>query len=120
MEKIKQLLPLVKDRLITLKDFDDSTSYFFQKPEINQNLFETIKLNTKSILDHAIGILADNWNGKVLEDKARVYCKENNIKVGEYFMVLRLAVTGRTATPPLWEVMEFLGKDETLERLENA
>ncbi|MEK9171324.1 MAG: hypothetical protein AAB823_01295, partial [Patescibacteria group bacterium] len=38
----------------------------------------------------------------------------------ELFMTIRVALSGRTATPPLFEMMEILGKNETLKRLTNA
>lgn len=108
-EEINKVLPLVRDRLVTLKDFDELTDFFWQKPKKTKA--------DKKILSHAVSILEKDWDGKILEEKARQYCAENNVKVGDYFMQLRLAVTGKTATPPLWDVMEILGKEETLSRL---
>lgn len=108
----EKLIPLVRDRLVTLKDFDSLTDYFYNRPALE-------KQNPK-IVDHALAILKIDFDGKILEEKARTFCTENNIKVGDYFMALRVAVTGRTATPPLWEVMQILGKEETLERLHHA
>jgi glutamyl-tRNA synthetase len=42
------------------------------------------------------------------------------VKTGELFGLLRVAVTGKTATPPLFETMEILGREHTLERLRSA
>lgn len=106
----EKLIPLVRDRLITLKDFDNLTDYFYQRPQIAQQL-------DKKILDTARMTLEEKFDGKYLEEHARAFCAENNIKVGDYFMALRLAITGRPATPPLWDVMVVLGKEETLARL---
>ena len=111
-EEIKKVVHLVRDRLVTLKDFDSLVDYFFVKPK-------TEKTN-KEVLAHAISVLEENFDRKHLEEQARKFCSENNIKVGDYFMVLRQAVTGKTATPPLWEIMLILGKDETLSRLRSA
>ncbi len=108
-EEIKKVLPLVRDRLVTLKDFDQLTNFFFEQPEA--------KPGDKAILTFAIATLEKDWDGKILEEKARAWCQENKIKVGDYFMTLRVAVTGKTATPPLWDIMEILGKEETLTRL---
>ena len=105
----KKLIPLIRDRLVTLKDFDSLTNYFFVRPKVTPQ--------NKLIIDHAIKILEISFDGKILEAKARVFCAENNIKVGDYFMALRFTITGLFATPPLWEVMQVLGKEESLERL---
>jgi len=111
-EKILELLPLVRDRMVTLKDFDKLTEYFFEKP--------TTGGQNPQILSHAQGVLEKNFDGVVLETEARKWCAENNVKVGDYFMALRLAVTGLSATPPLWDVMKILGHDETLARLKKT
>lgn len=116
-EKVMQLLPLVKDRMITLKDFDQLTGYFFETPTIDTELFNTIQTDSTKVLKFTLDILEKNWDGKVLEEKARKFCAENNVKVGDFFMILRIALTGRTATPPLWEVVEVLGKEEVMSRL---
>lgn len=109
ISQITDLLPLIKERLVTLKDFDTLTSYFFARPKSAPQ--------DSKILVQAASALKEKWDGKYLEEKARAYCAENNLKVGDYFMALRVAVTGQTATPPLWNIMEKLGKDETLSRL---
>ena len=111
-EMILKLAPLVRDRLTTLADFDKLIDYFFVRPEAQET--------DRRAVGHATETLEADWDGKVLEEKARRFCTENNIKVGDYFMALRLAVTGKTATPPLWEVMRVLGKEETLARLRAA
>lgn len=116
---IVKVLPLIKDRLVTLKDFDLLTSYFFDTPKIIPEMFKKYS-NTKNVLEHVILTLDKSWDGKVLEEKARAFCSENNVKVGDYFMILRIAVTGSPSTPPIWEVMEVLGKTETFERLQAA
>ena len=42
------------------------------------------------------------------------------IKVGSFFGPFRVAITGKTVSPPLFESMEVLGRDEVLPRLDNA
>ncbi len=115
---IAKVLPLVKDRLVTLKDFDSLTDFFFTEPTLDLGLFK--KDSAKSVITHALSVLEKDWDGKVLEEAARKFCEEKNIKVGDYFMNLRVGLTGRTATPPLWEVMEVIGKETTLQRLAAA
>jgi glutamyl-tRNA synthetase len=45
--------------------------------------------------------------------------KKLNIKAGDFFMILRIAITGKTISPPLNESMEILGKEECLRRIKN-
>ncbi len=118
-QEIDTVLPLVRERLVTLKDFDELTEYFFTTPKIDQSLFEEHP-DSKRVLDNAIETLEKDFDGKILEENARAFCQTEDIKVGEYFMILRLATTGRSQTPPLWEVMQIIGKDETLKRLKSC
>src|SRR6202008_1900844 len=55
-----------------------------------------------------------------LEGPLRSLAEERGWKVGDLFMAIRVAVTGRTATPPLFDTLVALGRERTLERLDNA
>lgn len=112
-QEISNVLPLVKERMVTLKDFDALTEYFFIPPKV-----DVPYPDTKRVLENAIGTLEKDFDGTILEENARAFCQTNSVKVGDYFMILRLAVIGKAQTPPLWDVMTILGKNETLERLE--
>jgi len=116
-QEIEKVLPLIKDRLVTLVDFNELTNYFFEKPKIDPEALTKIAFDPKKVVGHALETLQINWDGKVLEEQARAWCTDNNVKVGDYFMSLRVAITGRAQTPPLWEVMEIIGKDEAIKRL---
>ena len=50
----------------------------------------------------------------------RPLAEELGLKAGDLFMLIRVAVTGQTATPPLFETMEVLGRDRCLARLRDA
>lgn len=115
---IAKVLPLVKERMVTLKDFDELTNYFFEKPGENPELLPP-GVMAEEILEHSVQVLTLDWDGKILEENARKFCAERGVKVGDYFLALRVAVTGVTKTPPFWDVIEILGKEETLERIKN-
>ena len=55
-----------------------------------------------------------------LEPPLRALAEERGWKVGDLFMAIRVAITGRTATPPLFDTMVALGRDRVLERLDRA
>jgi glutamyl-tRNA synthetase len=60
------------------------------------------------------------WNGENIEAAVRGFCDENEWAPKELFMPVRVALTGRTATPPLFETMEVLGKARCRSRLRRA
>ncbi|HUO90237.1 MAG TPA: glutamate--tRNA ligase [Rhizomicrobium sp.] len=60
---------------------------------------------------------ATDWSGSALEQAARTYAESNGVKLGQVAQPLRAAITGQTSSPPLFEMMAVLGRDESLTRL---
>ncbi|MBI5358225.1 glutamate--tRNA ligase [Candidatus Amesbacteria bacterium] len=104
-DKLRQILPLIKDRLAVLSDFDQLTSFFFKSPEI------TARLN-KNHLTFAI----DNYD-KMIKGELIEEIKTKGWKVGDFFMTIRIAICGTRSTPPITETMLVLGRDESIKRL---
>ncbi len=66
------------------------------------------------------GLGPGRFDGDHLEPPLRILCEAREWKVGDLFMAIRVAVTGRKATPPLFDVMSAIGYDTTLARLGEA
>ncbi len=62
----------------------------------------------------------DGFTAEGLEAPLRALCEEHGWKVGDLFMAIRVAITGRKATPPLFDVMVAIGYATTLDRLKAA
>ncbi len=107
-EKLVKIIPLIKDRIKKLSDFESFAGFFFKEKEVDKNLFGK---NYKEHLEKAIEAIK---NGIQLDQVP----KDNNFKVGDFFMDLRIAVTGSKFTPPINESIEVLRKEEALKRLE--
>jgi glutamyl-tRNA synthetase len=54
------------------------------------------------------------------ENAFKAYCEESGVKSGELLQPLRLAVSGKGAGAPIWEMMALIGRDFITARLENA
>ncbi len=152
-QQILPVLPLVKERINLLAEFDDLVRFFFE--EVDQVLKSDLKRKavaagtldtnptdqeasdhwktlllgkpkdaelTRRMLEKAHDVLSvtETWNHDILEGLMRGVLESEQWKIGDFFMVLRVAVTGRSATPPLFETMETLGKKVCLERLAMA
>jgi glutamyl-tRNA synthetase len=125
-EMVPAILPLIKERLVTLKDFEELTDFFYRDiavdqvlltkkstlGEVKEQLVETIKA-VKTIEE-------EDWTHENIEEKGRTIATTKDWKPGQYFMMLRVATTGKSVTPPLFETMQVLGKEKTLVRLESA
>ena len=60
------------------------------------------------------------WSTQVMENAMRLLCAELNLKPAVFFGLLRVAITGRTISPPLFQTMEVLGREKCFTRLEAA
>lgn len=124
-DKIKQAIPLVKERIKKLSEFKDYASLFFEDFDLDRRLLVQkgkTEIETHSILNKVLTLLGKqtDWEAESLESTFRKFCEEEKWKSADLFMTLRVALTGRTATPPLFETMEVLGQTKSLERLTKA
>jgi glutamyl-tRNA synthetase len=60
---------------------------------------------------------AADWSAPALEAAARGFAEEAGLKLGQVAQPLRAALTGRTSSPPLFEMLALLGRQESLNRL---
>lgn len=112
---IQKVLPLVHERIKTLSEFDQYCHFFIQSP----NSFEIDMDKYKKLLTHTAQELekVNTWNGDRIGDVMQSVAQKLAIKNSEYFMVIRIAITGKMITPPLNQSMEILGKEDCIKRL---
>ncbi|RME07222.1 MAG: glutamate--tRNA ligase [Deltaproteobacteria bacterium] len=123
---LAQILPLVHERIETLAEFIPKTDYFFAAdlsydpttllPK-KRSKGETVKVLKELLerLDRQI-----TWGTEEIETLLRSFCEEIGWKSGELFMMVRIIVTGRKATPPLFETMAVLGREICRWRMRKA
>lgn len=123
---VEQVIPLVQERIRKLSDVKESMDYFFLDTlEYDSRLLIPKGLAAESSLSAlraAAGRVAgqQQWDRTTLEASLRPLAQELGLKTGQLFGVLRVAVTGRTAAPPLFETMEVLGRERVMPRLAEA
>ena len=66
---------------------------------------------------HESSATVPDWKADKIGEKMQNLAKKEGIKTGEFFMTLRVAITGKKISPPLNESMEILGKEQCLIRL---
>ena len=125
-EYLRKIAPLLQERMKSLEESADSTSYFFQANE----QFDTGTLvqrgmdrdSTLSALKAALDDLdaAEDYAPEKLEEMLTVTGENLALSRRQFFGVLRVATTGRAVSPPLFEMMEVMGKDRTVSRVRNA
>ena len=76
------------------------------------------KTAIKSVINEIEKI--DDFNAESVESVLRLLAEKLQLKVGQLLGVVRVAITGQTVSPPLFETMEIIGPERTIESLENA
>lgn len=116
-EKLLEIIPLIKDRIKKLSDMTPFAGFFFEEPKVDKSLlFE----NSKEHLTLAVSVIKEipKWDIETLNEKIMAAISGKGFKTGDFFMTLRIAITGSRFTPPINESMLLLGKEEVLRRLE--
>ncbi|NCN45492.1 MAG: glutamate--tRNA ligase [Candidatus Pacebacteria bacterium CG10_big_fil_rev_8_21_14_0_10_36_11] len=122
MNKFDAILPLVFERLVTLADIDELTRFFYVDEQPDYELLlkkadnQLVAKQLNQTMDFLSGL--SEWTTEKIEVGMRELQEKNDWHRGQFFMMIRLAVTGRKATPPLFETMSVIGKDIVLRRLE--
>jgi nondiscriminating glutamyl-tRNA synthetase len=125
-DELLALLPIVRERLPVLGAVTEMLGFLFVD-DVGLDAATLVPkrwdaATTLAALDAgAAAILtADNDSVDGLEALLRDVAEERGWKAGDFFMALRVALTGRTATPPLFELMVALGRERVLARLAAA
>lgn len=119
-----KILPLIKERLVTLQDFETLSDFFYRPIQVD--VTSLLKKADAVLVGNQLEVTAnqlaelDKWTTAEIERVIRSIQEQNEWHKGQYFMMLRLSVTARQATPPLFETIEVLGKENSVNRLRNA
>jgi len=125
-EYVRSVLPLIQERTRTLAEVTELTQFFFvDQLDYESSLLIGEKMNRQSatqVLTVAKQRLSPlrEFDANSLEGVLRPLAAELGLKTGQLFGMLRVAVTGRTAAPPLFQTMAVLGKERCLRRIEAA
>ncbi len=124
----KQVLSIIYDRLKTLSDLREMTTYFFSDPTIDLNMITGNKFLKKfsedelsEMLQTTIQALNDvEWSKQTLQDTLNQLLVQTNKKPAELFSIIRIALSYAPFSPALHLTMNVLGKNITLARLQNT
>jgi len=123
-ERILRGMPGLKPRAKDLNELADGAMVYARvRPlSLDDKARKQITDDSKSLIVQARARLAAvaEWRHDALESVVRDLAEEGELKLGKVAQPLRAAVTGSTVSPPLFEVMEILGREEILERLDDA
>ncbi|AGF74438.1 glutamyl-tRNA synthetase [Bartonella australis AUST/NH1] len=114
-------IPNLKERSKTLLELIDGASFIFtQRPLTLEEKAKTLldesgQLTLKGVY-HALKA-CPNWDATTLDEVLRHYAQEKELKFGAIAQPLRAALTGRTTSPGVFDILVLLGRDESLNRI---
>ena len=123
-EYFAKMVDVVRVRVKTLQEVADASSYFFQDVTSydEKGVAKHFKPESVALLEQCItAIEADDvYDLASTEAAYNKIAADNNLALGKVIHPTRLALTGRTVSPGMFDVMVLLGKERTLERLHKA
>jgi len=130
-ERLLQVIDLLKSRLNRLSDFPDMagpflTDEFEYEPKAVKRHLSLEDMEERSRLRRWLNTLADaldqleEFNLETVETVLRSTAKDSGFKIGVFFGAVRVALTGRTAAPGIFDVVVTLGRQRVIERLKRC
>jgi glutamyl-tRNA synthetase len=116
------MLPAMKERSKNFLELLDNASFLLDErplkpdPKAAQTLDAAGTRDLLGRLTPRLAALAD-WTGEAIEAEVRAFAETEGAKLGQVAQPLRAALTGKMVSPPIFEVLAVLGRDESLARL---
>ena len=126
VSSLMQLMPLIKERLKFLTDAAEMVHFLFTEPAVpaKENIIpkKLDEAKTKEVLENAkafVDVVFEKGHDDA-EAFAKSEAERMGIKLGDFMMPIRLAVTGSRISPPLIGSIQILGKEKSLARIERT
>ena len=119
--KFLAAMPGLKERAKTLIELVDGAGFLFSKrplpldPKASEILAKGGRQHIAAMLPRLEAL--STWTAAAAEAEVRVYAEESGAKLGQVAQPLRAALTGRSTSPGIFDVLEVLGREEALGRL---
>jgi len=113
-------MPSLKERAKTVVELIAGAEFLFTDGPrtLDEAAAKLLPPEARAGLGKAMPALeATDWTGPALEAAARAFAEANGLKLGQVAQPLRAALTGKASSPPLFEMLALLGREESLVRL---
>ncbi|MFL2933827.1 MAG: glutamate--tRNA ligase [Thalassobaculaceae bacterium] len=123
-ERIKTGIKGLKQRVKTLTELVDISTFYMAKTplQLDQKAGDTLTDDALKIISGVREPLKniEHWSEVTVETAIKVYAEQCNLKLGKVALPLRAALTGKTTSPSIFEVVSVLGWDEVNLRIESV
>jgi len=119
--QLLKAMPHLKERAKTLIDLIDASYFIFaERPlEIEPKALTVLTPESRALIGRLRTVLETitPWSEETTEAAMRAFAEQNGLKIGAVAQPLRVALTGRTTSPGIFDVLAVLGRQESLARL---
>jgi glutamyl-tRNA synthetase len=131
-DDLLRMVPLLKERLVKLGDVTELIGFVWEPDDVVAEWYAAPQLHPKKggpeearvALEGGRSVLAElddaDFSAELLEERCRAAAEDSGMKAGDFFSPIRVAVTGRSVSPPLFASLELLGRDRALARIDDA
>ncbi len=120
-KSLETICHLMKERATFIRDILSDGTYLFEQPTTydDQTVSKKWKDDSAEILDEWKTVLEnlENFDQETIENNFKTFLAEKNLGIGAVLPLFRLLLTGTGMGPSMFEISEFLGKDECLSRM---
>jgi glutamyl-tRNA synthetase len=118
---VGNVVHVLRERFNLLSELPEKAAYFFSEPDLTK-LEDKPRAKLEEGKPHMPGLLAvleaaGVWDHATLEPLVKTFAESTGAKLGAVMQPLRVALTGRLESPGMFELLEVLGRDRTLERI---
>ena len=121
--RLRAALPGLKERAKTLAELIDGAAYLFAKRPlaVEPDAQKLLGADGKAALAGLLPVLSavNDWEAAALEAAVKTHAEAMGLKLGKLAQPLRVALTGRTTSPGIFDVLASLGREESLARLKD-
>ncbi len=118
--KLVAAMPGLKERAKTLLDLFDGSRFLWSRPlDLDDKAKAILTPEARAVITQILPSFEANqaWSAATTEADVRAFAERQGVKLGAVAQPLRAALTGRTTSPPIFDVLDVLGKAESLTRL---
>ena len=122
-EMLARICGLMKERVSFPKEILEQGKYFFEAPQVYdvKTVKKKWKENSPNMVADLIAVFSNTaFNAYDLEEAFKTYIEEKELGFGPPMIAIRLAITGIGGGPSLFDIMEVIGKEESIERLNSG
>ena len=121
---IEQIVSLIKERAVFVNDFWDLSDYFFIAPTTfpEKPVKKQWKEGTPDIMKELVSILTsiEGFSSANVETLVKEWITAKELSFGQVMPPLRLVIVGHMKGPHIFDILEMIGKEQTIARLEKA